>query len=68
MMGIKEGTYCDQHHVIYGIAESPDGTPETNITLYISPGIEIRKNKEKRNDLISCTDSRHLLVLSWNAC
>ena len=34
-MGIKEGTCCDEHRVLYGSAESLNSTPETNITLHI---------------------------------
>jgi len=34
-MRIKEGTYCDEHWVLYVTDESLDSTPETNITLYV---------------------------------
>ena len=34
--GIKEGTCCDEHWVLYGSDESLNTTPETNITLYVN--------------------------------
>lgn len=36
VMGIKEGTYCDERWVIYRIAESLYRTPKTNMTLYVN--------------------------------
>ena len=35
-MGIKEGTCCDEHWVMYGIVESLYYTPEINITQYVN--------------------------------
>ena len=44
MLGIKEGTCCDEHWVFYGNAEAPYYTPETDITLYVNyTGIETFK-------------------------
>jgi len=34
-MGIKEGTWCDEHWVLYVSDESLNSTPETNIILYV---------------------------------
>ena len=34
--GNEEYTYCDEHWVMYKIAESLYCTPETNITLYVN--------------------------------
>ena len=36
VMGIKEGTCCDEHQVSYGRVESLYCTPETIITLYVN--------------------------------
>ena len=36
MIGIKEGTYCDEHWVFYVRDESLRSAPETNIALYVS--------------------------------
>lgn len=33
-MGIKEGTYCDEHWVLYVNDKSLNLTTETNITMY----------------------------------
>ena len=35
-MGIKEGTSCDDHWVLYVSDESLNFTPETNIALYVN--------------------------------
>ena len=32
-MGIKEGTCCDEHQMLYASDKSLNSTPETNITL-----------------------------------
>ena len=32
VMAFKEGTYCDEHWVLYVSGESLNSTPETNIT------------------------------------
>jgi len=34
--GIKEGTFCDDHWVLYLSDESLNSTPEANIALYIN--------------------------------
>ena len=34
-MGIKKGTCCDEHCVLYVSDESLKSTPETNIALYV---------------------------------
>jgi len=36
VMGIKEGTCCDEHQVLYGSIKSLTCTPEINITLYVN--------------------------------
>ena len=36
VMGIKEGTYCEGHWVLWVSDESLNSTPETNITLYVN--------------------------------
>ena len=36
VMGMKEGTCCDEHGVMYGSAASLYCTPETNITPCVS--------------------------------
>jgi len=36
VMGIKEGTWCDEHWVLYATDESLNSTPETNKTLYVN--------------------------------
>ena len=36
VMGIKEGTCCDEHLVLYVSNESLNSTLETNITLYVT--------------------------------
>ena len=36
MMGIKEGTCCVEHWVLYVSDESLNSIPEVNITLYIN--------------------------------
>ena len=33
VMGIKEGTFCDEHCVLYVSDESLNYTPETNFTI-----------------------------------
>ena len=35
VMGIKKCT-CGEHWVMYGIAESLYGTPETHVTVYVN--------------------------------
>ena len=35
-MGIKEGTCCDEHWVLYVSDESLNSTPETNIVLNVN--------------------------------
>ena len=36
VMGIKEGTYYDEHWVLYVSDESLSSTPETTATLYVN--------------------------------
>ena len=36
LMGIKEGTCCDEHWVLYVRDESLNSTPETNMALYVN--------------------------------
>ena len=36
VMGIKEGTYCDEYWVLYVSDDSLNSTPETNTTLYVN--------------------------------
>ena len=36
VMGIKEGTLCDEHWVTYKTDESLTSTSETNNTLYVN--------------------------------
>ena len=35
-MGIKEGTCCDEHWMLYVSDESQISTPETNIMRYVN--------------------------------
>ena len=35
VMGIKEGTYCDEHWVLY-VRNLQNTTPETNIIIYVN--------------------------------
>ena len=35
-MGIKEGTYYDEHLMLYISDESLDSTHETNVILYVN--------------------------------
>ena len=36
VMIIKEGTFCNEHWVLYATDESLNSTPETNSTLYVN--------------------------------
>ena len=36
VMGIKEGTSCNEHWVLYATIESLDSTSETNNTVYVN--------------------------------
>ena len=36
VMGIEEGTCWDEHWVLYVSNETPESTPETKTTLYVS--------------------------------
>ena len=36
VMGIKEGTWWDEHWVLHGSEESLNSTPETIITLHVN--------------------------------
>ena len=36
VMGIQEGTWSEEHQVLYGSVQSLHCTPETNITLYVN--------------------------------
>ena len=36
MTGIKEGTWCDEHLVLYAIDESLNSISETNNTVYVN--------------------------------
>ena len=36
VMGIKEGTCCDEHWMLYISDESLNSNPETNTTLYVN--------------------------------
>ena len=36
MMGIQEGTRCDEHWALYISDESLKSTPETNMTQYVN--------------------------------
>ena len=36
VMGIKEGTSCNEHGGLYVSDEALNSTPETNITLYVN--------------------------------
>ena len=49
MIGIKEGTYCDKHQVIYGSIESLYSIPETSITLLL---LEFKQKPEKKEKKI----------------
>ena len=42
MVRIKEWTYCDEHQVMYGSAESLYCMPETDIILYVNLKIKIK--------------------------
>ena len=36
VMSIKDGTYCHEQWVLYVSDESPNSTPETNITVHVN--------------------------------
>jgi len=36
MMGVKKGTYYDEHQMLYISDESLNSTPETKIILYVN--------------------------------
>jgi len=62
-MGIKEGTCCDEHWVLYVSDESLNSTPETNTTLYLT---NLSLNISKLNNLktgIEKAHCYHFLVL-----
>ena len=46
-MGIKEGTWCNEHQVLYATDESLNFTTETNNTLYVNL-FKLNKNKNKK--------------------
>ena len=51
MVGIKECLCCDEHQVMYGIAESLYFKPETNNTLYVNyTGINFFQKKKAIED------------------
>ena len=53
MMGIKEGTCCDENWVLYVSDESLNSTSETNTILYVTVNLnkilERKKRKEKKH-------------------
>ena len=41
MVGIKDGTCCDEHRVLYVSDESLNSTPETNFTIFVDVSLVI---------------------------
>ena len=41
-MGTKEGTWCNEHWVVYATDESLNSTPETNNPLYIKLNLYLK--------------------------
>lgn len=60
-MGIKEGTCCDQHWVLYVSDESLNSTPETN-TVWYANNLNLNKNLGEKKPQVIETEHRMMVV------
>ena len=55
MIGIKEGTGCNENWVLYATDESLNSTPETNNTLYVKIEFKFKKFKKNKHTIKNIT-------------